>query len=84
MGGERNPQSDWVDSLGVPLSGGINLGENCSHFVTVRIENHRINPNIAKYGAPRASPWFPKTIPTYAKASVGHPPASEIRRSMNH
>ncbi len=23
----------------------------------------------------------PKTIPTYAKASVGHPPASEIRRS---
>ena len=23
-----------------------------------------------------------KTIPTYAKASVGHPPVSEIRRSM--
>jgi len=33
-------------------------------------------------GAPRASPWSPKTIPTYAKASVGHPPMSEIRRSM--
>jgi hypothetical protein len=41
----------------------------------------------------RASPWFPKTIPTYAKAlacqrtcsasrSVGHPPVGEIRRSM--
>jgi len=26
--------------------------------------------------------WSPKTIPTYAKASVGHPPVSEIRRSM--
>ena len=24
----------------------------------------------------------PKTIPTYAKASVGHPPVSEIRRRM--
>ena len=34
------------------------------------------------YGAPRASPWSPKTIPTYARASVGHPPVSEIRRSM--
>ena len=33
-------------------------------------------------GAPRASPRSPKTIPTYAKASVGHPPMSEIRRSM--
>ena len=33
-------------------------------------------------GALRASPWSPKTIPTYAKASVGHPPVSEIRRSM--
>jgi hypothetical protein len=27
--------------------------------------------------------WSPKTIPTYAKASVGHPPVSEIRRSFN-
>jgi hypothetical protein len=46
------------------------------------------------HGAPRASPclhtevrfgtqaWSPKTIPTYAKASVGHPPVSEIRQSM--
>jgi len=33
-------------------------------------------------GAPRASPWPPKTIPTYAKASVGHPQVSEIRRSI--
>jgi len=32
--------------------------------------------------APRASPWSPKTIPTFAKASVGHPPVSEIRRSV--
>jgi len=43
-------------------------------------------------GAPRASPWSPKTIPTYANlpaeqvlwqagASVGHPLVSEIRRS---
>ena len=43
-------------------------------------------------GAPRASPWSPKTGPTYAngaevircgstRASVGHPPSSEIRRS---
>jgi hypothetical protein len=28
--------------------------------------------------------WPPKTIPTYAKASVGHPPMSEIRRSVTH
>ena len=34
------------------------------------------------YGAPRASPWSPITLPTYAKASVGHPPVCEIRRSM--
>jgi len=34
------------------------------------------------FGALQVSPWFPKTIPTYAKASVGHPPVSEIRRSM--
>jgi len=34
------------------------------------------------HGAPRASLWSPKTIPTYAKASVGHPPVSKIRRSM--
>ena len=33
-------------------------------------------------GAPRAGPWSLKTILTYAKASVGHPPVSEIRRSM--
>ncbi len=26
--------------------------------------------------------WFPKTVPTYAEATVGHPPISEIRRSM--
>jgi hypothetical protein len=39
------------------------------------------NPSIHN-GAPRASPWSPKAIPTYAKASVGHPPVSEIRRSM--
>jgi hypothetical protein len=36
----------------------------------------------SSHEAPRASPWFPKTIPTCAKASVGHPPISEIRRSM--
>jgi len=34
------------------------------------------------HGAPRASLWSPKTVPTYAKASVGHPPMSEIRRSL--
>ena len=39
------------------------------------------NPSIHN-GAPRASPWSPKAIPTYAKASVGHPPVSEIRRNM--
>jgi hypothetical protein len=33
------------------------------------------------HGAPRASPWSPTNIPTYAKASVGHPPVGEIRRS---
>jgi hypothetical protein len=33
-------------------------------------------------GAPWASPWSPKTIPTCAKAPVGHPPISETRRSM--
>jgi len=33
-------------------------------------------------GTQRASPWSPKAIPTYAKASVGHPPVSEIRQSM--
>jgi hypothetical protein len=38
--------------------------------------------NGISYGAPRASPWSSKTILTYAKASVGHPPVSEIRRSM--
>jgi hypothetical protein len=48
---------------------------------------------FASDGAPRASPWSPKTIPTSANlpspagfakagASVGHPPVSEIRRSM--
>jgi hypothetical protein len=26
--------------------------------------------------------WSPKNIPTYAKASVGHPPPREIRRSI--
>jgi hypothetical protein len=36
------------------------------------------------YGAPRANPRSPKTIPIYAKASVGHPLISEIRRSMAH
>jgi hypothetical protein len=34
------------------------------------------------YGAPRANPRSPKTIPIYAKASVGHPLISEIRRSI--
>jgi len=29
------------------------------------------------------NPWSPKTIPTYAKASAGYPPVSEIRRSIN-
>ena len=38
--------------------------------------------NLEPHGAPRASPWSPKTVPTYAKASVGHPPVSEIRRSL--
>jgi len=35
-------------------------------------------------GTPRASPRSSKTIPNYAKASVGHPPVSEIGRSMIH
>ncbi len=45
-----------------------------------KIAQNEIGPN----GAPRASQWSPKTIPTYAKASVGHPPVSEIRRRGIH
>ena len=32
--------------------------------------------------SPTGKPVSPITIPTYAKASVGHPPVGEIRRSM--
>ena len=31
---------------------------------------------------PTGKPVAPEMIPTYAKASVGHPPVSEIRRSL--
>jgi len=45
---------------------------------------YRVHIPPSRNGAPRASPWSSKIMPTYAKASVGHPPVSEIRRSMIH
>jgi len=50
--------------------------------LTVAKKIYGNTPASLSNGAPRASPWSPKTIPTYAKASVGHPPVSETRRSM--
>jgi hypothetical protein len=56
---------------------------------------HVKKTSLYSHGAPRASLWSPKTIPTFANlpspavagfakagASVGHPPVSKIRRSM--
>jgi hypothetical protein len=61
--------------------------------VTCVLESVSLPVGDDRDGAPRASPWSPKTGPTYAngaevircgstRASVGHPPSSEIRRSM--
>jgi cell wall-associated NlpC family hydrolase len=70
-----------LQKIGRAVVSDLSLGEKGpSKSLLDRITDIRIIGS--SHGAPRASPWSPKTIPTNAKASVDHPPISEIRRSM--